>query len=59
MSSSTSSSPLTRQVTLTVLTLAAFALAMVVGFGFYAAAQADNASLEHQKMFIASGQRPR
>ncbi|TIS61232.1 MAG: EAL domain-containing protein [Mesorhizobium sp.] len=55
MSGRTNSSPLTHQVTLTVLTLAVFALAIVVGFGFYAAAQADNASLERQKMFIADG----
>ncbi|TPK99408.1 MULTISPECIES: EAL domain-containing protein [unclassified Mesorhizobium] len=55
MSARHNSSPLTRQVTLTVLTLAAFALAIVVGFGFYAAGQADNASLERQKMFIADG----
>ncbi|TPL46598.1 EAL domain-containing protein [Mesorhizobium sp. B2-4-6] len=55
MSARHNSSPLTRQVTLIVLTLAAFALAIVVGFGFYAAGQADNASLERQKMFIANG----
>ncbi|WP_027164303.1 EAL domain-containing protein [Mesorhizobium sp. WSM3224] len=55
MSARHNSSPLTRQVTLTVLTLAAFALAIVVGFGFYAADQADNASLERQKIFIADG----
>ncbi|OHV70239.1 diguanylate cyclase [Mesorhizobium sp. LCM 4577] len=55
MSARHDSSPLTRQVTLTVLTLAAFALAIVVGFVFYVAGQADNASLERQKMFIADG----
>jgi len=55
MSARHNSSQLTRQVTLTVLTLAAFALAIVVGFGFYAAGQADDASLERQKMFIADG----
>ena len=55
MSARHDSSQLTRQVTLTVLTLAAFALAIVVGFGFYAAGQADDASLERQKMFIADG----
>ncbi|BCM17469.1 EAL domain-containing protein [Mesorhizobium sp. J8] len=55
MSARHNSSPLTRQVTLTVLTLAAFALAIVVGFGFYAASQADNASLERQKRFVADG----
>ncbi|MGX5802571.1 bifunctional diguanylate cyclase/phosphodiesterase [Bradyrhizobium sp. Arg314] len=55
MSARHNSSPLTHQVTLTVLTLAAFALAMVVGFGFYAAAQVDDTSLERQKIFIADG----
>jgi diguanylate cyclase (GGDEF)-like protein len=55
MSARHNSSPLTRQVTLTVLTLAAFALAIVAGFGFYAANQADEASLERQKIFIADG----
>ncbi|MEW6635093.1 MAG: EAL domain-containing protein [Pseudomonadota bacterium] len=55
MSQRQNSSPLTHQVTLTVLTLAAFALAILVGFGFYAAFQADHASLERQKMFIADG----
>ncbi|TPJ30094.1 EAL domain-containing protein [Mesorhizobium sp. B2-7-2] len=55
MSVRQNSSPLTRQVTLTVLTLATFALAIVVGFGFYAASQADDASLVRQKMFIADG----
>ncbi|MDX8533205.1 EAL domain-containing protein [Mesorhizobium sp. VK25A] len=55
MSARRNSSPLTRQVTLTVLTLAAFALAIVVGFGFYAAGKADNSSLERQKMFVADG----
>ncbi|WP_244507935.1 bifunctional diguanylate cyclase/phosphodiesterase [Mesorhizobium sp. ORS 3428] len=43
------------QVTLTVLALAALALAILVGFGYYAAAQADHASLERQKMFVADG----
>ncbi|UVK43936.1 EAL domain-containing protein [Mesorhizobium sp. AR07] len=55
MSASAHRSPLTRQVTLTVLALAAFALAMVVGFGFYAVVQADHASLERQKIFFADG----
>ncbi|TIV07165.1 MAG: bifunctional diguanylate cyclase/phosphodiesterase, partial [Mesorhizobium sp.] len=55
MSARHDSSPLTHQVTLTVLTLAAFTLAIVVGFGFYAANQADEASLERQKIFIADG----
>jgi diguanylate cyclase (GGDEF)-like protein len=57
MSARHNSMPLTRQVTLTVLTLAAFALAIVAGFGFYAAAQSDEASLERQKIFIADGLR--
>lgn len=55
MSARHNSSPLTHQVTLTVLTLAAFTLAIVVGFGFYAANQADEASLERQKIFITDG----
>ncbi|RWD66088.1 EAL domain-containing protein [Mesorhizobium sp.] len=55
MSARHDSSPLTHQVTLTVLTLAALTLAIVVGFGFYAANQADEASLERQKIFIADG----
>ena len=46
---------MTHQVTLTVLMLAAFALAMVVGFGIYATAQADHVSLERQKIFFANG----
>ncbi|RWM41064.1 EAL domain-containing protein [Mesorhizobium sp.] len=55
MSPRPNSSPLTHQVTLTVLTLAVCALAIVVGFGLYAAVQADHASLERQKIFIADG----
>ncbi|TIV96084.1 MAG: diguanylate cyclase, partial [Mesorhizobium sp.] len=55
MSERTNSSPLTHQVTLTVLTLAVFALVIVVGFGVYATAQADDVSLERQKIFIADG----
>jgi len=55
MSARPNSSPLTHQVTLTVLMLAAFALAMVVGFGIYATAQADHVSLERQKIFLANG----
>ena len=55
MSASGHRSPLTYQVTLTVLALAAFALVMVVGFGFYAAVQTDRASLERQKVFFANG----
>ena len=52
-------SPLTFQVTLTVMALAVFALAMVVGFGFYATVQADSASLERQKILFANGMRDR
>ncbi|RWK24770.1 MAG: EAL domain-containing protein [Mesorhizobium sp.] len=55
MSARTNSSPLTHQVTLTVLTLAVLALVIVVGFGVYATAQADQVSLERQKIFIADG----
>lgn len=55
MSARPNSSPLTHQVTLTVLMLAAFALAMVVGFGIYATAQADHVSLERQKIFLTNG----
>lgn len=55
MSARNNSSPLTHQVTLTVLALAVLALVIVIGFGVYAASQADNASLERQKIFIADG----
>lgn len=55
MSARPNSSPLTHQVTLTVLMVAAFALAMVVGFGIYATAQADHVSLERQKIFLTNG----
>lgn len=48
-------SPLTHQVTLTVLALGVFALAMVLGFGFYATMQADHVSLERQKIFFTNG----
>lgn len=59
MSARQDSSSLTRQVTLTVLALAAFAVVILVGFGFYAAAQVDHNSLERQKMFIADGLKDR
>ncbi len=55
MSARAQRSPLTFQVTLTVLTLAVFALAVVVGFGLYATMQADRVSLERQKVFFANG----
>ncbi|WP_287361609.1 CHASE4 domain-containing protein, partial [Mesorhizobium sp.] len=41
------------------MALAIFALAMVVGFGFYATVQADSASLERQKILFANGMRDR
>jgi sensor domain CHASE-containing protein len=59
MKAKVQSSPLTSQVTLTVLALAAFSLAMVVGFGYYATARADRDSLEKQKLFVADGIRDR
>ncbi|MES0131513.1 EAL domain-containing protein [Mesorhizobium sp. M0029] len=55
MSARRQRSPLTFQVTLTVLTLAVFALAIVVGFGLYATMQADRVSLDRQKVFLANG----
>ncbi|MER8986921.1 EAL domain-containing protein [Mesorhizobium sp. M0843] len=55
MSARKQRSPLTFQVTLTVLTLAVFALAIVVGFGLYATMQADRVSLEREKVFLANG----
>lgn len=47
--------PLTSQVTLIVLALAAFSLAMVVGFGLFATLKADRDSLERQKTFVNTG----
>jgi diguanylate cyclase (GGDEF)-like protein len=55
MRAEASRSPLTFQVTLTVLALAVFALAMVVGFGLYAVVQADRTSLDRQKILFADG----
>ena len=55
MTSKAQYNPLTVQVTLTVLALAAFSLAMVIGFGFYAALKADRDSLEKQKIFVSTG----
>ena len=55
MSARSNRSPLTFQVTLTVLALGLFALAMVFGFGLYATMQADHVSLERQKIFFANG----
>ena len=47
--------PLTFQVTLIVLALAAFSLAVVVDFGFFATLKTDRDSLEKQKAFVAAG----
>ena len=55
MKSKAPSNPLTTQVTAAVLVLAAFALAIVIGFGFFATIRADTDSLEKQKAFVATG----
>src|SRR5262245_59378001 len=55
MSANAQRSPLTSQVTLTVVALAVLALAMVTGFGYYAMQQSDRNSLERQKIFVANG----
>ncbi len=55
MTSKARYNPLTFQVTLTVLALAAFSLAMVIGFGFFATLKADRDSLEKQKIFVTNG----
>ena len=47
--------PLTFQLTLTVLALAAFSLAMVVGFGFFATLKADRDSLDRERVFLSNG----
>ncbi|HEY6631597.1 MAG TPA: bifunctional diguanylate cyclase/phosphodiesterase [Rhizobiaceae bacterium] len=47
--------PLTSQVTSIVLALAAFSLAVVVGFGFFATLSTDRDSLEKQKSFVSTG----
>ncbi|MEW9837766.1 putative bifunctional diguanylate cyclase/phosphodiesterase [Mesorhizobium marinum] len=47
--------PLTSQVTLIVLALAAFTLAMVAAFGTFATLSTDRGSLEKQKTFVATG----
>lgn len=49
------SRPLTSQVTLTILALAIFSLAMVVGFGLFATLRADRETLEKQNIFVANG----
>ena len=55
MTSKAQYNPLTSQVTLTVLALAAFSLAIVVGFGFFATLEADRDLLEKQKIFVTNG----
>ncbi len=55
MRSYANSRPLTFQVTLTVLALALFTLALVVGFGVFATMSADNDALQRQKVFVAHG----
>jgi len=55
MASKVQYNPLTSQVTLIVLALAAFSLAVVVGFGFFATLKTDRDSLEKQKGFVNAG----
>jgi diguanylate cyclase (GGDEF)-like protein len=55
MASKAPYNPLTSEVTLIVIALAAFSLAMVVGFGFFATLTTDRDSLEKQKDFVAAG----
>jgi len=55
MASKASNNPVTSQVTLIVLALAAFSLAMLVGFGFFATLETDRNSLTKQKAFVAAG----
>ncbi|MBL8580130.1 MAG: bifunctional diguanylate cyclase/phosphodiesterase [Mesorhizobium sp.] len=55
MVSKASNNPVTSQVTLIVLALAAFSLAMLVGFGFFATLETDRNSLAKQKAFVAAG----
>jgi sensor domain CHASE-containing protein len=47
--------PLTFQLTLTVLALAALALSMAAGFGLFAIGQTDEDSLRKQRIFVANG----
>ena len=54
MKSHANSRPLTFQVTLTVLALALFTLALLVGFGFFATISADNDALQRQT-FVGNG----
>lgn len=55
MKSQANQSPLTLQLTLTVLALAAFALVTVVGFATFATMRADDVALQRQKAFVAKG----
>ncbi|MDQ2634841.1 MAG: EAL domain-containing protein [Pseudomonadota bacterium] len=55
MASNAQYNPLTSQVTLIVLALAAFSLALVVGFGVFATLTADRNSLDKQKTLVATG----
>ena len=55
MRSYANSRPLTFQVTLTVLALALFTLALLVGYGVFATMSADNDALQRQKVFVAHG----
>jgi len=48
-------SPLTAQVTATIIALAVFSLALVAGFGFYAISHSDSNALAREKLFMASG----
>ena len=55
MKSHANSRPLTFQVTLTVLAVALFTLALIVGFGFFATISADKDALQRQKTFVGNG----
>ena len=55
MKSQASSSPLTSQVTLTVLALALLTVLLVTGFGAFATIRADENALQRQKAFVESG----
>jgi diguanylate cyclase (GGDEF)-like protein len=55
MNSQLNTRPLTFQLTLTVMALAAFTLLMVAGFGTFAMMRADDDALQRQKAFVATG----
>src|SRR5690606_9857434 len=55
MASNAQYNPLTSPVTLVVAALAAFPLALVVGFGVFATLTADRNSLDKQKTLVATG----